>query len=103
MSSTSYETKAMVKTQRGAIYWTLFWTAGTASAVWFRLPHDPMILRRVLTVLLVPFALVGRVLYKLREFERDGRVRGEVEGFLFETACAFPMMWGLGMSLLTMR
>jgi hypothetical protein len=91
----------MVKTQRGALYWLLYWTVMSASSLWFKLPHDLLILLRVTPVLLVPYVYVGRVLYKLREFERDGRVPGEVEGFLFETACAFPMMWGLGVTLLS--
>jgi hypothetical protein len=91
----------MVQTQRSAIYWLLFWTAMTASSLWFRLPHDPLTLLRRAFVLVVPFVYVGRVLYKLRQFERAGRVPGEVEGFLFETAMAFPVLWGSGVMLLT--
>ena len=101
MSSTSYETKAMVQTQRGAIYWLLFWSVMTASTLWFRLPHDPLTLLRGMFLLAMPVVYVGRVLYKLRQFERDGRVPGEVEGVLFETAMAFPMLWGAGVMLLT--
>ncbi len=60
-----------------------------------------MTLIRRAFVLAVPALFVGRVLYKLRQFERAGRVPGDVEGFLFETAMAFPMLWGAGMMLFT--
>jgi hypothetical protein len=100
LSTRTYDTRSMVQTQRGAVYWLLFWTAMTASTLWMHLPHDPLTVMRMGFVLVVPYAFVGRVLFKLRQFERDGREPGEVEGFVFETACMFPVLWGAGVGLL---
>ena len=107
MSGRDYGTKMVVRTERGAILWMLFWTALTAVFMFMQVPHTLKGVASGVLALAGPVAIVVRVLAVLREADKveteDGDVRepGAVERMLFEVALIVPVLYsGSVMSVL---